>query len=312
MGDRRRLSLIVGAFAVAAAVTTGFVLLSLGESGGLLQPRYRLVTYFEDVEGLIGGSPVRLAGKDVGSVEYVDFAAYEPDRPPVRVVIQLDMDVQDRIRNDSIARIGTIGLLGDKYVSVSMGTPRGVVLREGQELASVSPLDLNRALERGTEAIDNIAELAGTVNKVVSEFGTAMGGRKVADATAALSGIISEIQEGDGLLHQLIYEPYEGDHLASIDASLNSLNDLLTAVKEGDGLLHDVIYEPSDLGEPLEDFLRSAGRLDSILTKIDEGEGTLGLLVNDPSLYTDMDALIQGGQRSRVVRGLIRLSTESD
>lgn len=319
MDERRRLSLIVGVFAVAALVAAGGVLLSLGTGGGLLRPQYRLVTYFDDVEGLVAGAPVRLAGKDVGTVEFVTFAAFDTSRPPVRVVLQVDSSVSDRVRSDSLARIGTIGLLGDKYVSISMGTQKGRVLQDGDELASVSPIDMNTALVRGTEAIDNIASLTHNLNQMVEDFGKSMGGRNVAQATAGLSEIVREIQQGNGLLHGIIYDRYEGGTIQSLQKSTASLEQILGEVQHGKGLIHELVYEPVGAGRSIEELNRSladtgaaARRLESVLAKVDEGQGTLGLLVNDPSLYADVQALVGGAQRSLVVRSLIRLATDAE
>ena len=96
MDERRRLSLVVGLFLLAALGVGAFALLSLGTSTGLLEGRYRLITYFEDVQGLVAGAPVRLAGRDVGQVEFVTFSSQGDQRPPVRVVLQIRRDVQDR------------------------------------------------------------------------------------------------------------------------------------------------------------------------------------------------------------------------
>lgn len=309
MPDRRRLSLIVGLFVVLSLAVGGVALLTLGSRSGFLQPRYRLVTYFENVQGLVAGAPVRLAGKDVGTVEFVTFAPLAGDVPPVRVVLQVDRAVRDRIRTDSVASIGTIGLLGDKYVEVRMGTLSGRVLEEGEELASVSPIDLDVAIVRGTQAIDNVAKLAENVNLMVQEFSEAMGGRNIAAATESLREIVGEVQEGEGLLHSLIYDSYEGSGVESIESSLATLEDILQEVAEGDGILHALIYEPPEAEGVVQDALKAGSRLDDILAKIDAGDGTVGLLVNDPSLYYDMKALVGGAQRSLVVRALVRLST---
>lgn len=312
MPDRRRLSLWVGVFVLGALITAALSVLFLGARGGILNPRYRLTTYFDDVQGLVSGAPVRLAGRDVGSVEFVSFAPLTGDLPPVRVVMQIDEAVQDRVRSDSVARIATIGLLGDKYVEISMGTAFGRILDDGEEIASVSPLDLGMAVARGTEAIDNIATLAANVNQVVDDFGKAMGGQKVAEATASLTAIVAEVQEGDGLLHNLIYDRYEGGGLDSVERSLAALESILTEVKTGDGTLHQLIYGQPGEEDALGQAMASLAHLESILTKIDAGEGTLGLLVNDPSLYADLQELVGGAQRSLVVRSLIRLSTDGD
>ena len=312
MRDRRRLSLVVGTFVIAALIVGALAVLFLGARGGILNPRYRLVTYFDDVQGLVSGAPVRLAGRDIGAVQTVSFAPLAGDLPPVRVILQVDEAVRDRVRSDSVARIATIGLLGDKYVEISMGTPIGRVLQDNEELASVSPLDLGMAVTRGTEAIDNIATLAENVNRVVDEFGAAMGGKKVAEATGSLTAIVSEIQDGDGLLHGLIYDSYEGGGVESVERSLASVADILDEITHGDGILHSLIYGDAQDGDVLKEALVATARLNAILAKIDAGDGTLGLLVNDPGLYADLQELVGGAQRSLVVRSLIRLSSEGE
>ncbi len=318
MDERGRLSFVVGLFVLAALGVGAFALWNLGASRGLLAERYRLITYFEDVQGLAPGGPVRLAGKDVGTIEDVAFAPPQDGRPPVRVVLQVNADVQPLVRSDSVAGIGTIGLLGDKYVSLSIGTSGGQMLSDGAEVASVSPLDLNTAVLRGTEAIDNVATLAANLNKVVKDFDAALGPRRIADATEGLGAIVKEVQTGEGMLHSLIYEPYEGSALADAEASLASLRSIMTEVERGDGILHGLVYEPVGDRGVIEDAL-SAGariekageRLENVLAKVDEGEGTLGLLVNDPTLYADLKALLGGAKGSRVLRWMIERSASS-
>lgn len=312
MVERRRSSLVVGVFLLVALAVGAFALLSLGASTGLLESRFRLITYFEDVQGLVAGAPVRLAGKDVGQVEQVSFGGLDDQRPPVRVVLQIVSDVQDRVRSDSVASIGTIGLLGDKFVALSMGTPSGRVLEEGQELASVSPLDLSMAVVRGTEAIDNVATLAENLNRVVGSFHEAMGGRRLADASAAavkaaddLASVVREVREGKGLLHSLIYDSYAGGEVGSVSRSFARLEQLLAEITEGKGLLHDLVYTPADELTLLREAERASARLASALEKVDSGEGTLGLLVNDPTLYYDLKALAGGTKRSWILRSLV-------
>jgi len=318
MDERGRVSFVVGVFVLAAVGVFAFALWNLGASRGLLAERYRLTTYFEDVQGLVSGGPVRLAGKDIGTIESVSFAAPKAGRPPVRVVMQISSEVQSLVRSDSVAGIGTVGLLGDKYVSISIGTGAGEMLGDGDELASVSPLDLNMAVVRGTEAIDNIATLAQNLNKVVSDFDQETGGKKLADSAAGLSEIVAEIRSGDGMLHTLVYEPYQGSALSDLEASLASLRGVMQEVEKGDGILHGMIYEPVGEEGVLEDALSAAARiekasarLESVLAKVDEGEGTLGLLVNDPTAYADLKALLGGAKGNRVLQWMIRRAVES-
>jgi phospholipid/cholesterol/gamma-HCH transport system substrate-binding protein len=311
MDSDRRTSLMVGLFALAALAAFAAAVLSLTAERGFWKPRYRLVAYFQSVQGLAQGAPVRLAGKDVGTVDAVSFGALGSDKPPIRVDLSIDTSVQDRIRSDSQATIGTIGLLGDRYVEISLGTLASDVLRDGAELRSTTPLDIADVMEKGTQALDNVAELAGNVNQVVADFREHMGGAKIADSARSVVEIVNQVKEGRGLLHSLIYDPYRGEGVESINRSLAALEDVLRNVSSGKGALHALIYEPQQQ-DRVAQALEAGSHLDSILARIDRGEGTLGMLIADPTLYEDLKQLVGGAQRSLVVRSLIRLSTEGE
>lgn len=285
MESDRRLSLAVGAFVLASLVGLAIAVLSLTNEKGFWTPQYRLFAYYNDAQGLISGAPVWLAGKDVGIVESVTFSPLGGDRPSVQVTLQLNRDVQDRIRADSVASIGTIGLLGDKYIEIRMGTLEAQPLTPDSEIRTVDPVNLTDVVERGALAIDNLSELAVNINRVVKDFGDEMGGTNLASALGAISGIVQEVETGDGLLHNLIYEP-GGKEIQEIDASLARIN-------------------------------AASQRLNQILVKIDEGQGTLGLLVNDPNLYHDLRTVIEDTQgmlgrarKNRLIRSLIQFSSE--
>jgi phospholipid/cholesterol/gamma-HCH transport system substrate-binding protein len=211
-----------------------------------------------------------------------------------------------------VASIGTIGLLGDRYVEVSIGSESASPLPDGGELSTVTPTNVNLVIDRGAKTLENVARLAGNLNAVVEDFGRVTGGRRLAESVAALSEIAQQVQEGHGLLHSVIYDQYQGGGVQSIERSLVTLESILDEIAHGDGVLHTLIYErPTDQDVVLE-AIEAGSRLNSILAKVESGEGTLGLLLNDPSLYEDLKRLIGGAQRSRAVRTLIRLSTGGD
>jgi len=310
--DRSRLSLVVGAFVLASLIALAITILSLSSQQGVFADRYRLVGYFENVGGLIPNAPVWLAGTQVGRVESVDLDVREGGVPAVRVGLQIDTNVQDRIRADSAASIGTIGLLGDRYVEISLGTPSALPLEEGGEIRTVSPTNLNRVIDTGAVALDNIAQLAGNLNEVVARFQSDSGGKGLADSVSAVADIVTQVQDGSGLLHSLIYDEYEGSGVASIERSLSTLESILDEVASGEGLMHSLVYEPLTEQDVVLEALEAGSRLNSILEKVDRGEGTIGLLLNDPTLYEDLKLLVGGAQRSAVVRTLIRMTAEDE
>jgi phospholipid/cholesterol/gamma-HCH transport system substrate-binding protein len=307
----RRLSLLVGGFvALSLALLVASILL-LSSERGIFTERYRVVARFDNVQGLLGGAPVWLAGKEVGRVETVRF-----DRlgvtPPIIVVLKIDADVRDRVRADSIATIGTIGLLGDSYVEISLGSLEAPEIEPGGIIRTESPVNLNAVMTAGTVALDEFAVLAENLNRVVEDFAGADGSKKTADAVAAASEIAVAIQEGPGLLHSLVYDQYEGGGIESIERSLAYLEDILDEIRDGQGIFHSLIFQDQEDQDLVAELVSAAARLNSVLEKIDDGDGSLGLLVNDPTVYDDLKLLLNGAQRSLVLRSLISLAGSGD
>jgi len=312
MDRDRRLSLTVGGFAVAALGALAILLLSLSQEQGVFRARYKLVAYFENVQGLVPGAAVWLAGTRVGQVDRVEISAMPDGAPAVRVVLHVDDSVRDRIRADSVAEIGTLGLLGDQIVQLTIGTKSSPVLGDGDEIGSRNPIDLNRVVSKGGRALDAIEALASNLNETLEEFQQTGGTSGLAASIQGFSSMVSQVQEGDGALHALIYEPYEGSAVANLEGTTASLANIMLEVEQGDGVLHSLIYDaPADQDIVLQ-FLAAGGRLNSILDKIDRGEGTLGLLLNDPTLYEELKVLVGGANRSTVVRTLIQMVTPEE
>ena len=312
MHERSRTSLIVGTFALAALAALALAILSLSSQEAVFRDRYRLLGYYENVAGLIPSAPVWLAGTRVGRVESVKLDTRDDGQAAVKVVLQIDEDVQQRIRADSTASIGTIGLLGDRYVEISLGSPGEPILEDGAEVKTASPGNLARAIDTGTVALDNIAKLAGNLNEVVEGFQKTSGAESLAGTVASLGDMVKQVQHGEGLLHSLIYDDYEGSGVKSIEKSLVTLESILDEIATGEGLLHSLVYEPLTEQDVVLEVLDAGSRLNSILAKLDQGEGTLGLLLNDPTLYDDLKRLVGGAQRSTVVRTLIRMSDKDE
>ena len=108
------LELAVGLFMIAGIVCLGYLSIKLGGMELLGQNGYELNLVFSNSGGLKQGSPVVIAGVDVGRVKEVRLDDYQ-----ALVVINLPEDV--KIQEDAIASIKTKGLIGEKYVEIAPG-----------------------------------------------------------------------------------------------------------------------------------------------------------------------------------------------
>lgn len=108
----------VGLFLLAGLLAV--LLLALRVSGltpGGATDHYKIYANFENIAGLTARAKVTMAGVSIGRVTAI---ALDRDNYTGRVTMEIDSDVNN-LPADSTASILTAGLLGEKYVGISVG-----------------------------------------------------------------------------------------------------------------------------------------------------------------------------------------------
>ena len=252
----------VGILAVLSFVilTAALVLISGGR--GLFTPKYTLKTHLPNASGLRKGSLVWLAGVEVGSVDQVNISPSDNPDQAVEVVMRIEQAYQSSIRQDSEATLGSIGLLGDKYIEISRGSQSSAVIPENGEIAGSSRADIKKIIQNTDDIMANFGDL---VEKVTE--------------------IIGKINVREGTLGKLINDPSIFNNLTGTSEELQGL---VTQIKTGEGTIGRLIAEP----EIYEDLRKTLLQAENIVAKVNEGEGTLGKFVNDPALYDRAESMI--------------------
>ncbi len=335
----------VGAFVLAGLLVFGGLIYMLGRSAGLFERQYRLVAGFGQTLGLVQGATVRLAGVAVGHVGEIRLP--EAGGGKVRVEILIARRVQDRIRADSIARIETLGLLGDKIVDISLGSPGAAILQEGAELRTEEPFDTARLTQQGAELLKNLIDLSAELRTGLARVTASPAASDLEATVRSLRSLATEIERGQGVLNRLVYDrklgaaladagetlrqvgetvrridraladpqtanlaSEAGRTLAEARAAAERVNRILREVEEGRGTLHALIYDEGRVLKDLEGLLARAGTL---MAGIERGEGAVGVLLRDPDaaravrrLVTAADGLAQAVDRARTQDSVLR------
>jgi phospholipid/cholesterol/gamma-HCH transport system substrate-binding protein len=300
----RRVQIRTGFFTLAVLVAAAAVILFLTREGGLFTPRYTLYADFGNIEGLTLNAPVYLAGNNVGRVASIEFRRPGQTKA-IRVALDIDARVHERIRPDSRAMIGTIGLLGDKYVEVSIGASADPPLPDRGVVETTESATFMELAAKGRELLVNMVELTGSAERLVASFEEEMGSQNLASLIGAMDRVVQSVEQEEGLAHALFYDEAGGEVVSDLRDSARGIREMIDLIREGDGPLHNLIYA-SDGDTPALDSAAEATRnLNSILVKIDSGEGTLGAFVNDPTLYEDLKLVLGGARDSMLVRGLV-------
>ncbi len=307
MQDRERsMQLRVGVFVLGLLVLFVVFVLTIGSQSRIFERRYALHAFFGTIEGLNEGAPVRLAGVSVGTVSAIRFDKDLASKK-IKVTLSLDSRVRDRIREDSIANIATIGLVGDKVLELTVGSPDRNVLPPEGILASIDPPDYAKLLEKGNQIVDNVVKISDALSQVLGGGAGAASRQDLAASIGSLRRITEEIERGDGLVHALLYDPKGRDILNELQLAAKGLNTLTAKFQEGKGLAHALFADPR-ADKIMADLEQASRNLNLVSVRLAKGEGTLGALIDDPTLYEDLSSLLRGANRSLILRTLIRSS----
>ncbi|MDI6740412.1 MAG: MlaD family protein [Candidatus Edwardsbacteria bacterium] len=293
----------VGALILIGLAIALAAILSVGERQGLMKQKYFLFAVFDDVSGLQTGAPVRVSGYQVGVVKDISMKEIS-GRNKIVVKLRLEKTSQSSIRKGSIAKIASMGLLGDKLVEIVPAKYDQPVLAEAGSLNTIEVMPPEEILARAAEIADTLRSAAQSVNVIIKkvEKGTGTLGKMIDDprlyinldsALVSMNHLILVLKSGQGTLAKLVKDPSLYNNLNQAAANINTISDSL---KKGQGSLGRMLREP-DLYVTLDS---AAQRLDAILARMEKGQGTLGKLSKDEEMYqklksasTELDALIK-------------------
>jgi phospholipid/cholesterol/gamma-HCH transport system substrate-binding protein len=295
----------VGIFVLVALATFLGLVYALGARARLFEARYTIHADFTEVGGLVEGATVRLAGVQIGRVAAVTL----PPQPggKVRVDLTIARRFSDRIRKNSVARIETQGLLGDRIVEITVGDPSAPALAPGEVLASRDPADFGRVIAAGAETA-RVEKGQGAAGVLISPEGTASAKRFVA-AMDRISAMVEQPEREPGLLPGLLFDPKYKAVLDDLRAVAHNLRLVSDRVAGGKGTLGSLVADSGDDGSlslTMQDLRTAVANLKSISEKINDGEGTVGLLIADPTIYERLATILDGAQRSFLLRSMIR------
>lgn len=247
----------VGLLVVVAVAVFAWGIFLVGDRDQLFARKVGYWVEFETTTGLSRGGSVQIDGVNVGRVEDVVLPE-EITRQKIRVYLNVDRRYASRIREDSVARIKSLGLLGDKYVEISSGSPESPMIPEGGQIQAAPQTDVDRLLASGEDVVDNVAAIS-----------------------VSLKNILQRMEEGEGLLGELTVGDEKGEKITdSLHSTLASLDSILSKIDRGEGTLGRLFNDPT-LAERTES---AVARLESLLDSFESGEGLLPDLLNDPEL----------------------------
>jgi len=240
-------------------------------------------TQFKDVQGLAEGAPVRLGGISIGRVSGIGFSNNLND-PNIHVTLLLNNRYTERVKSDSIISIETQGLLGDKFLSLSTGLA-SEQLSPGAEIKSHEPSNIADVMQKAGTIVDSTVKISEEINAFVKEF-RGESSKDLSLAIKSISDILSNVKNGNGLVHKLIYSDKDGSNiLRNLERSSAYISNITAQIRKGNGILHGLIYGKTgadavqSVTVAASNLAKTAELITSIALEIKSGSGLIHDLV---------------------------------
>lgn len=255
------------------------------------ESRYFYAIYTR-VDGLTSAKPVIVNGYKVGQVDKVYF---HPDGSG-RLIVQMSMTNDISIPKNTIASIHSTSLLGDKSVELVLGSS-DIPAESGDTLSSYIELSLSEEVNQQVaplrtqaeklfasmdtvlvlmsnfldeDAQDNFMETFNSVRRSVQKLENTV---ETVDRTVKRSEDDMVLTIGNLAEITSAFRESSED-LKGIMANVNSISDSLAQVR---------------FSETFQSLNRALAASENVMRKVDEGDGSLGKLVNDPTLYENLE-----------------------
>jgi phospholipid/cholesterol/gamma-HCH transport system substrate-binding protein len=199
----------LGLFIAGGLMLFAIAVFVIGKQKNLFDPVFKLTTTFYNVSGLEVGSNIRFSGINVGTVDNIKII----NDSTVRVDMLILKRVQQFIKADSEAGIGSSGIIGDRILVITQGSNEAPLAKDGQQIASNEPVE--------TDAIMVSLQVTAGNAEIISQ---------------QLAEIMFNINSGNGTLGRLIQDSTIAQNfdetMMNLKKSSKGLDENMNAAKE--------------------------------------------------------------------------------
>jgi phospholipid/cholesterol/gamma-HCH transport system substrate-binding protein len=191
--------------------------------------------------------------------------------------------------------------------------------------------DLDRVLGRADTLLAGVERGEGALGVLLRDADATRAVKRVVTAADGLAQSLERARDADGLLQALLFDPRGKELVGDIMETARHFREVTARVARGEGLIGQLtqpgtedtvkqfaqglaglgqlgsdLAKDARLGEALADLRVAMANLRQITAQAQSGEGTIGGLLQDPTIYENLAAFLEGAQRSVLLRALIR------
>lgn len=247
---------------------------------------------YDNVAGLMTANSITINGLQVGQVNAIYFNPGNSEEVIVELLISNDV----AIPSNSVARLFSSDLLGTRGIQIIAGDSP-TLAQSGDTLTSKIQQNLKDELNDMVEPIMQKTEsLITTFDTVLFAVNDIFNRETRENLITSIESLRNIIVNLEGITHS-VDTMVEGqkNRLAAIIANAESIsnnlknnNANLTRIITNTAQISDTLAQ-SEVGSTMRQLKQSVARLDKMARKVEEGQGTLGQLINNDTMYNELE-----------------------
>ena len=173
----------LGMFIAGGIAVFVIAIFIIGKQQNLFNPVFKLSTTYYNVSGLQVGNNIRFSGIDVGTVDNIVII----NDSTVQVDMLIRKTVQQFIKTDSEAVIGSEGIIGDRIIIITQGSNDAPMAKNGQHILSTEPVETDAIMAGLNVTVLNAAIITNQLAEIMIKINSGSGtiGRLLQDSTIA-------------------------------------------------------------------------------------------------------------------------------
>lgn len=250
------------------ALLTIYLLINFFKGIDVFKDTEKYYVRFNNIGELVNASPVFLNGYKVGNVSNIlyDFRKRED------VVVEIDIDKRLEIPQDSHAEVNN-KMLGSSTISLKLGTSRKMLV-PGDTLNG----HLNGgAMAEAEEIIPKVTNMLPKVDSILVSLNTILANPAINSSVNNLEVLTKALNTTTSNLNALLVNeiPVAANKLVQIEDEMLKITSQLSE---------------KDFSKLFSSLEESIANIEEITAKLNDGEGSAGMLLNDSTLYDNLNS----------------------
>ncbi|HLP11674.1 MAG TPA: MlaD family protein [Flavobacteriales bacterium] len=272
----------LGFFVIAAAVLLISALYFIGNKQNMFGSTFRIKARFYNVNGLMQGNNVRFGGIDVGTVEDIEII----NDTSISVTMIIEKEVQQYIKKNAIATIGSDGLMGNKLVDINGGTGQSKPIEENDVLRTLKPIEMDETIRTLNATNENIHVISNNLRNITDKINSPNSFWSLLLDTVIPTNVKSTLVNLKIMSNQAVYVTGDLREITrGFKAGKGTIGALITDTTFARGF-NQTVVNIKTLGDSAAVI---TGNISSLIAKLNKGEGTVGMLLNDTNLIHNLN-----------------------